>query len=176
MSEIVIASQAIRQMDGLYCLNDLHRASGSRARHKPSEWLRLVQVTDLISELKKEQGKAGIPALIKNQSVIKTNRGGNNPGTYACRELVYAYATWISPAFFLKVLRTFDAVVSGAPPGRPALLPLRAPRSYEEACALAEETAHEVNTLSMRLVKVEPWLRYWRDAFIEDALSGQRRH
>lgn len=176
MSDIVIANQTVRQTDGLYCLNDLHRASGGEQRHVPNKWLRLDQTAELIAELAKE-ADAHIWASRKNQEVIKRVRGfGKQQGTYVCRELVYAYATWISPAFFLKVLRTFDAVVSGAPPGRPALLPLRAPRSYEEACALAEETAHEVNTLSMRLVKVEPWLRYWRDAFIEDALVGQQRH
>lgn len=32
MSEsIVIANSTIRQQDGLYCLNDLHRASGGKA-------------------------------------------------------------------------------------------------------------------------------------------------
>ena len=33
MSEsIVIANSTIRQQDGLYCLNDLHRASGGKAK------------------------------------------------------------------------------------------------------------------------------------------------
>ena len=39
MSEsIVIANSTIRQQDGLYCLNDLHRARGGKAKSQPSYW------------------------------------------------------------------------------------------------------------------------------------------
>ena len=111
MNAISVANVAIRQFDNLYSLNDLHKASGGENRHKPSLWLQNQQTSDLIDEI----SKAGNPALDKNQQVIQVVKGGNKRGTYACKELVYAYATWISAKFFLQVIRTFDAVISGSP-------------------------------------------------------------
>jgi len=81
---------AIRQdRAGRYCLNDCHRASGGDPGKRPGEWLRNAQTQALVAEL----GPAGIPASPQPVSVI--NDGINN-GTYICKELVYAYAMWIS--------------------------------------------------------------------------------
>lgn len=91
--DLVIASTIIRQHNGLYSLNDLHKASGNLPKHKPSEWLRNQQTQDLSAEIQ----KAGIPAITSRPKV----------GTYACKELVIAYASWINPPFHLKVLRVF---------------------------------------------------------------------
>ena len=103
MSALVLAGVEIHQDgEGRFSLNDFHRAAGGEVRHKPSEWARLQQSQELIEELTKE----GITAL-------KKARGGAAPGTYVCKELVYAYAQWISPKFHLHVIRTFDSVATG---------------------------------------------------------------
>ncbi|WP_165424334.1 phage antirepressor KilAC domain-containing protein [Pseudoxanthomonas winnipegensis] len=103
MSNLIIASSTIRQDSaGRYSLNDLHRAAGGEQRHRPSRWVENQQTRDLAAEL---EGEAGIPALL-------SIHGGTAPGTYAARELVFAYAMWISPAFHLAVIRAYDALVA----------------------------------------------------------------
>lgn len=111
MNAISISNVAIRQTsNNLYNLNDLHRASGGLDKYKPANWLRLQQTDELV----KEMGDAQNRASKENQEVIQVIKGGKNQGTFACKELVYAYATWISAKFFLLVIRTFDSVVSGS--------------------------------------------------------------
>lgn len=103
ISLLQVADTAITQdQAGRYCLNDLHRAAGGEQKLRPKYWLENKQTIDLIDEI----SKGGIPPL----EII---HGGNNPGTFVIRELVYAYAMWISPKFHLSVIRAFDALVSG---------------------------------------------------------------
>ncbi len=94
---LAIGDVAVRQLDGLFSLNDLHAASGGDPNQRPGEFVRNEQTKTLIAEI----SNAGIPA-------IESKRGANG-GTYACRELVIAYAAWISAAFHLKVIRVFLA-------------------------------------------------------------------
>lgn len=95
-----IGDVSIRQLDGLFSLNDLHRSSGGESKHQPALFLRLDQTQALVSE---------ISSSTDSQSLaVKTVLGkGKQQGTYACRELVIAYAAWISAAFHLKVIRVF---------------------------------------------------------------------
>ena len=100
---LTIAGTSVRQVNGLYSLNDLHKAAGKEEKNKPSGWMRNQQTQDLVAEI----SKAGIPAF-------ETKRG-NGAGVYTCKELVIAYAAWISAAFHLKVIRVFLSVATQQP-------------------------------------------------------------
>jgi hypothetical protein len=109
MSKLIIADVTIRQdSEGRYCLNDLHKAAGNANKHRPSLWMKNKQTIELVDEI----AKAGNPALEQNQPVSVIN-GGNQPGIYVVKPLVYAYAMWISPTFNLHVIEAYDALVTG---------------------------------------------------------------
>jgi len=62
MSNLTILNNSIRQLDNLYSLTDLHRASGSEQKHKPVLFLSNQQTKELILEIESES-KVGIPTL-----------------------------------------------------------------------------------------------------------------
>jgi hypothetical protein len=103
MTDLTVANTLIRKNEsGLYCLNDLHKASGGESKNKPQYFMMNKRTKDLIAVCSDD----GIPSSV----VIK---GGENQGTYVCKELVYAYAMWISAEFYHHVIKTYDAVVTG---------------------------------------------------------------
>lgn len=98
--QLIIAGAKVKTDDSArFSLNDLHKAAGGENRHRPSIWLENQQTQALIAELE----KAGIPAFESKQ----------RQGTFVVKELVYAYAMWLSPAFNLTVIRAFDSLAMG---------------------------------------------------------------
>ncbi|WP_082887908.1 KilA-N domain-containing protein [Eikenella sp. NML03-A-027] len=95
-------------------------------------------------ELVDEVSKSENPALKENQQVIQIVHGGSKRGTYACKELVYAYATWISAKFFLQVIRTFDAVISGS---------LHAPEALPSAQTTIDERRGLVDAVKLLVAR-----------------------
>ena len=91
--------------EGRFSLNDFHRAAGGEDKHKPANWMRLDSTQALVEEISNCSDVSS-----KNPINSKEGRYG---GTYVCKELVYAYAMWISAAFQLKVIRAFDALATG---------------------------------------------------------------
>ncbi len=125
MNKLTITDITIRQDSvGRYCLNDLHKASGGANRHRPSLWLRHSQTKALIEELNQEKSEARINAPLSGPqspnsgldfSPVTSQKDGRyeERGTFIVKELVYAYAMWISPVFRLRVIRAYGALVTG---------------------------------------------------------------
>lgn len=113
ISDVTIHSDA----EGRYSLNDLHKAAGNEERHAPNKWLRLEHISDLIKEILNDQI---CPFKSKEESKGENahfkpvdSKRGRYGGTYVCRDLVYSYAMWISAKFHLKVIRAYDALITG---------------------------------------------------------------
>ncbi|MFG3950452.1 KilA-N domain-containing protein, partial [Acinetobacter baumannii] len=111
---LVIGDFTIRQDDeGRYCLNDLHKASGDDKKHFPAYFLRNQQTKDLIAEIELSNVNGSDSERYENLHIaVKVIKGGSDKqGTYVVKELVYAYAMWISPKFHLMVIRAYDSLV-----------------------------------------------------------------
>lgn len=116
MPSITILNQSVRSIGNLFSLNDLHKAAGSKPKHSPFRFTRNDQTMELIREIERS------PDLVfttqsdevtrdnpnPKKVAMVTKRGGRNQGTWVCKELVYAYAMWISAKFHLEVIRAFD--------------------------------------------------------------------
>ena len=141
MSNLQILSNSIRTFENLYSLNDLHRASGSENKHLPFRFIRLETTKDLIEEIEQD-----------NSNALKVIRGTQG-GTYACEELMLAYAMWISPKFHLIVLRAFLNLHKNST----ALLPNTITPEQQQAIQSAEErftfdlTKEEISNLTLLL-------------------------
>lgn len=131
-----------QDQNGRFSLNDLHQAAGGEAKFGPGRFTRTSAFKDLADAIRAEistpeQGDclkidrkpemafstdADCPSTDQTPDLVfgrapvdpvQVIKGGPNQGTYVARELVYAYAMWISPAFNLRVIRTFDALMMG---------------------------------------------------------------
>lgn len=89
-------SRAAHRIGGPYVTAKV-RAAGGEAKHQPSNWLRMQQTQDLVSHIEVE--------AIPHFRGIESKQG---LGTFVCKELVYAYAMWISRTFCLKAIRAYD--------------------------------------------------------------------
>lgn len=100
MTAVTILDTDIRRdAQGRFCLNDLHRAAGGAERHRPNRFTRTATCKELVEVLRPEMASAPLVSI-----------STGNPGIFVCRELVYAYAMWISAKFHLAVIRAFDAL------------------------------------------------------------------
>lgn len=128
MNDLTISGVTIRLVDGLYSLNDLHKASGGEDKHQPAFFTRRDSTKALVEEIINENRRSS-----ESQSAPVRVINGDGGGTFVCKELVYAYAMWISPAFNLRVIRAFDSMRSQPVPQAPVMGALTAPAADFQA-------------------------------------------
>lgn len=149
---LIIEDTYVRQDDqGRFSLNDLHQAAGGEDRHAPNRFTRTDTFSDLVQVLTPEMA-SGTPEVAARPPVTIISNG-SRVGTFVARELVYAYAMWISPVFHLKVIRTFDALASGRltfPGDRPA------PLAVGQATGIPTSQLVSLQTHARKLVE---WLK-----------------
>lgn len=159
MSNLTILNTAIRQINNLFNLNDLHTISGGENKHAPFRFTRLETTQELVAEIQKED-----PSTI----AVKSLRGTQG-GTYACEELALAYAMWISPKFHLVVLRAFIAMHKGQSQNTQPNLPLAEAEADEEAIRIIANLYHSLNgayEMGVKIRKEYPHLGRDIDKFI----------
>lgn len=128
MQDLAISGVTIRLVDGLYSLNDLHKASGGEDKHQPAFFMRRDSTKAIVEEIINENKRSS-----ESQSAPVRVINGDGGGTYVCKELVYAYAMWISPAFNLRVIRAFDSMHNQPAPQVPVMGALTAPAADFQA-------------------------------------------
>lgn len=105
--QLTVCGVAIKQdAEGRYCLNDLQQAATVGMNERTVElyeFTRRPETQALVEEIE-NTGNSRIKAL-------ETKRGRNG-GTFVVKELVYAYAMWISPKFHLEVIRSYDRLAT----------------------------------------------------------------
>jgi uncharacterized protein (DUF952 family) len=134
---IPIGDITIHQSEnGFYRINDFWEASGKEKKHDPRNFFVLKQTKEFEQELISNWGELPLVKNENNEELsfkrgefapfktviddeelsfkerespsFKISVKGKYGGIYVCRELVYLYATWVSPKFFLLVIKTFD--------------------------------------------------------------------
>lgn len=138
-----------KDAEGRFSLNDLHKASGGNQIHAPSQFLRNQQTIDLIAAIDAESD-------VQISASVATKKGGHNQGSYGAKELVYAYAMWISPKFHLQVIRTFDAMVMGQQKAAPQI-----PQTLSEALMLASKLESERESLAKKIADDAPKVAFY---------------
>ena len=128
-----IGGQSIAvDQDGHIAIADLHIASGGDRATRPELFLASQTFKRLLEEV--DKADTGIPAL-----------KGKGRGAYLSKELAFAYASWVSTSFALRLIRGVDRDLPLANMPRAKLSDIEP--EFAAACRLAERFGLKGNQL-----------------------------
>lgn len=84
----------IQDQGEMLSLTDMWKAAKSPANQDPAQWLRSATAEAFIEAVSVNMG-------IFHNELVKTVRGGKNPGTSAHWQVAFAYAKYLSPEFHM---------------------------------------------------------------------------
>lgn len=94
-------------INGLVCLNDIHKAAGFTKNQTPGDWTSLNSTSQkMIQVLKLITGKSGNWTKIEYRSVLYAKRGAGG-GTYADPRLALDYAEYLNPKLAIEIKEVF---------------------------------------------------------------------
>jgi len=148
MSALTIQGLSIRQDEaGRYCLNDLHRAAGGEPRHTPGRFTGTQQFAELADTLSR-----------KSDSPVQPVSSAAGIGTFVAKQLVYAYAMWISAEFHLAVIDAYDAMVAPTAALPNFNDPVAAARAWADATERAQRATQALEVAQPKLEFVDRYV------------------
>lgn len=102
MELVINKTEITKNENGLYSLNDLHKAAGGLNKDLPNKFMASKSFKNVVSVLN-AQNSAFNP--------VEKRQGRYGGGTWICKELVYKYAMWVNAEFEVKVIQTFDSII-----------------------------------------------------------------
>lgn len=105
VGNLIVSDSNIRiNTEGMYSLNDLHKAA--MAAGKATESQRPSNFTQSQSDFIAAVDATGIAS-------VKSTKGGKNQGTFACELVAMKYAGWIDPTYEVQVYQAVQALRRG---------------------------------------------------------------
>lgn len=105
MNNLILNGTEIRVDEfGRYCLTDLWKAGGSIETKKPSKFEKTERHSELVEILKGRN----LPF-----NPYEKTRGRYNGGTWTIKEMIIAYAIYVSADMHMKVIDVFISAVDG---------------------------------------------------------------
>lgn len=103
MSLVINNTVITKNENGLYSLNDLHKAAGGLIKDLPNKFMASKSFKNVVDVLNAQNSAF---------KTVEKKQGRYNGGTWICKELVYKYAMWVNAEFEVNVIQTFDQIVN----------------------------------------------------------------